>query len=351
MTQPDVVVVGASAGGVEALTTLVGGLPADLPAAVLVVVHIRPSAESYLPRLLSRAGALPAAHAHDGEPIEHGLIYVAPPDHHLLVREGRIELTRGPRENDTRPAVDPLFRTAARTYGNRVIGVILSGALYDGTIGLMAVKARGGVAIVQDPEEAPVGGMPRSALRHVAADYVLPVSEMAEVLTHLIKQPSTDEGATPMVDDAERIEQVVAADFVAQAIDQRADERAIFSCPDCGGALWQAGAGPSLWFRCHVGHAYAPETLFQLKSEEIEAALWTSLRLLKEKATLTRQLATRGRESRDGYVSPRMEERARREEQYASAIEELLRALPAPVDEPTTGVAVSRRDDESEQSH
>jgi two-component system, chemotaxis family, protein-glutamate methylesterase/glutaminase len=197
MTQRDVVVVGASAGGIEALTTLVRGVPADLPAAVLVVIHIWPYAKSSLPQLLSRAGALPAAHARDGEPIEHGHIYVAPPDHHLLIRDGRIELTRGPRENDTRPAVDPLFRSAAHAYGKRVIGVILSGALYDGTIGLMAVKARGGVAIVQDPEDAAVGGMPRSALKHVAADYVLPVSEMAAVLTRLIQQPAMEERAAP----------------------------------------------------------------------------------------------------------------------------------------------------------
>ena len=177
MAKKDIVVIGASAGGIEALRELVSELPADLPAALFVVVHIQPYAVSRLPEILSRAGALPATHASNGEPIQPGHIYVAPPDRHLLVRQGRIALSRGPRENHSRPAIDPLFRSAARAYGSRVIGVVLSGALYDGSMGLLVVKTRGGMAIVQDPREAAVDSMPRSALRLVEADAVLPSSE------------------------------------------------------------------------------------------------------------------------------------------------------------------------------
>ena len=160
MTQRDIVVIGASAGGIQALTTLVAGLPRDFPASVLIVVHIPPYAISRLPEILSRSGPLPAAHALQGEVIEPGRIYVSPPDRHLLVRTGQLELSRGARENHCRPAIDPLFRTAARVYGPRVIGIVLSGALYDGSMGLLAIKTRGGMAIVQDPKEAIVDSMP-----------------------------------------------------------------------------------------------------------------------------------------------------------------------------------------------
>lgn len=332
MPNRDIVVIGASAGGIQALTNLVSGLPADLPAALFVVVHVPPYADSHLPEILERVSPLPAAHARDGEPIRPGQISVAPPDSHLLVRHGWVELSRGPRENHARPAIDPLFRSAARAFGDRVIGVILSGALYDGSLGLMAIKARGGMAIVQDPDEASVDSMPRNALRHVAADYVARTTEMAELLTTLISEPTRLEGASTMVDDEERLATVVAADFTEQAEDDRAEEISIYTCPDCGGSLWQGGDGPKLWFRCHVGHAYAPEILLSQKSEELEAALWSSLRLLKEKATLTRQLATRSRESGNGVVADRFEERARLDEQHVAAIEELIRTLPAPID-------------------
>ena len=337
MAQRDIVVIGASAGGIAALTTLVSTIPSDFPAALFVVVHIPPSAVSRLPEILSRAGPLPATHAQHGEAIAAGRIYVAPPDRHLLIRQGRIELTRGPRENHSRPAIDPLFRTAARAYGPRVIGIVLSGALYDGSLGLLAVKTRGGVAIVQDPQDAAFESMPQSALRMVEADVVVPVAEMARVLSGLVHDSVQEEGGLPMIDDDERIEAVVAADFAEQANDGRAEETTIYTCPDCGGVLWQDGAGSRLRFRCHVGHAYAPEPLLSQKSEELEAALWSSLRLLKEKATLTRQLATRTHASRSGgasaQVADRISEQAELDERYARSIQELLETIPGPIDQ------------------
>jgi len=342
MTQRDVIVIGASAGGIQALTTLVAGLPRDFPASLVVVVHIPPYAISRLPEILSRSGPLPAAHARHGEAIEPGRIYIAPPDRHLLVRAGWIELSRGPRENHCRPAIDPLFRTAARVYGARVIGIILSGALYDGSMGLLAIKTRGGMAIVQDPQEAIVDSMPRRAIERVEAEHVLPVAEMAAALTDLIRQPVIAQGGTSMenaIDPEERLEAVIAEDFVEQASDGRIEETTIFTCPDCGGVLWQGAEGSEgsvLRFRCHVGHAFAPEVLLSQKSEELETALWSSLRLLKEKATLTLQLANRTRTSGNGkatQAAERIAEQAELDERHARVIQELLEAMPSPMDQ------------------
>ncbi len=184
--------------------SLVAGLPADLPCALFVVVHIRPSYPSALPEILDRAGPLPARHAVDGEAILPGQIYVALPDRHLLIRRGRVELTSDPRENRCRPAIDPLFRSAARAYGPRVIGVILSGGLSDGSAGLLAIKTRGGLAIVQDPADALVDSMPRSALRVVEADEVLPVAAIGPAIARLVRE-SAEEGEAAMTDHAERL--------------------------------------------------------------------------------------------------------------------------------------------------
>ena len=223
----DIVVVGTSAGGVEALTALVHELPPDLPAAAFVVLHVPPYAVSRLPQILNRSGPVPAAHAEHGDRIVPGRIYVAPPDRHLLVRRGWVELSRGPRENHSRPAVDLLFRSAARAYGPRVVGVVLSGALYDGAAGMMAVKARGGVAVVQDPAEAAVDSMPRSALRFVEADYVLPAAEIAPALVRLVQEPVRQGGRALMVVSEERSTVVIRADIEAQAHDERPNELTI----------------------------------------------------------------------------------------------------------------------------
>ena len=332
MARRDIVVIGASAGGVEALRALVRELPADLPAAIFVVMHMPPYAASQLPEILRRSGPLPADQARDGDLITPGRIWVAPPDRHLLVRRGRIELSRGPRENHVRPAIDPLFRSAARAYGPRVIGVVMSGALYDGTAGLLAIKSRGGIAIVQDPADAAVESMPRSAMRIVAVDHVLPAPAIAAKLSELARQPVRREEAAPMVDEENRIVEVIQDDFRAQAEDDRPEEISLYTCPDCGGVMWQVEADPPLRFRCHVGHAYAPEVLLSLKSEEIEAALWSCMRLLRERATLTRQLATRT-EARGGEVAARIAEKAQLDERHAEVVRELLEALPTPADQ------------------
>jgi two-component system chemotaxis response regulator CheB len=327
----DIVVVGASAGGIQALLAMVKGLPADFPGVVFVVVHTSPQAPSVLPRLLARAGHLPAKHAENGETVVSGRIYVAPPDQHLLVRPGFVELTHGPRENHSRPAVDPLFRSASRVYGPRVTGVVLSGALGDGTAGLLSIKARGGMAVVQDPNEAIVEGMPRSALRIVDVDCILPAAQIAPALVEFASEPISARGDATMTDPDERAEETIREDIAEQADDRRHNELTLFTCPDCGGSMWQVDEGPLLRFRCHVGHAFGPEALLNLKSEELEAALWACVRLLTEKATLTRQLATRTTIGGNGARARRVVERAELDEQHAQVIRELLESMPNPI--------------------
>jgi two-component system chemotaxis response regulator CheB len=328
---PSIVVIGASAGGVSGVIRIARDLPASLPAAVLVVVHVG-QGPTMLPELLNRAGPLPADHARHGEPIEPGRIYVAPPDYHLLVRKGLVELSHGPRENHTRPAIDPLFRSAARAYGPDVIGVILSGALSDGMAGLMAIADRGGKIIVQDPEEAFMSGMPASALQSVNVDFILPVAEIPETIGRLTatNQNGQAQGQQTMAADFDRTKKLIQEDITEQARDQRPGELSLFTCPDCGGSLWQSPSSALLSFACHVGHTFSVEALVGQKSEQLETALWASVRLLVERATLNRQVAVRSLKSHGESLAQRFEEQAERDQQHADLLRELLERLPAP---------------------
>ncbi len=289
MARRDIVVVGASAGGVEALMDLVRGLPADLPAAVFVVLHIPPQSTSVLPQILDRAGPLPARHAVDGAPIIRGQILVAPPDHHLLVEQGHIRLSRGPRENRTRPAVDPLFRSAARTYGPRVLGVVLSGALDDGTSGLAAIKARGGVAIVQDPAEAIFPSMAQSAIDHVAVDHILFTSQIGPLLAGLAREDVVEEGAPAVSRELDLEVEAAAADGAVLGRHGHPGIPSSMACPECGGSLWELGDGGLLRFRCRVGHAFSSGSLLAEQAEQLEGALWAALWNLDEQANLNRR--------------------------------------------------------------
>jgi two-component system chemotaxis response regulator CheB len=291
----DIVVVGASAGGVEALAAVVGALPADLPAAVFVVLHVPPHGTSALPRILSRAGPLPALHPQDGEAIVPGRVYVAPPDRHLLVQPGHIQVARGPRENGHRPAIDALFRTAARAYGPRVAAAVLSGVLDDGTAGLTAVKRQDGVALVQDPSTALYDGMPRSALEHVAVDYCLPLTQIGPALARLAREAAPEEGVPPVPRDMEREADIAGMEPSEFRDENRPGTPSVFGCPECNGVLWELRDGELLRFRCRVGHAYSAESLLAEQSDGLETALWTALRALEEKAALARRLAEQAR--------------------------------------------------------
>jgi two-component system chemotaxis response regulator CheB len=282
-------VVGASAGGIEALRTLCGALPPDLPAAVFVVLHIGAGSLNVLPGILGRSGSLPATSAVDGEPIRQGHIYVAPADHHLFLHPESVHITRGPKEHHFRPAIDPLFRSAAAVHGARVIGVILSGTLGDGALGLRAVKNAGGLAIVQDPRDALFDSMPLRALDVVEADHCVPVGSMGALLARLCRQPLTPAGVVPS---------------------HAAWGPSTFSCPDCGGQLSQASEGAGVRFRCHVGHGFDGTSLLQAHDDVVETALYTAARVLAEKAALFRQLAGRARSAQRTLVAERFEAEA-----------------------------------------
>jgi len=322
MPDHDIVVVGASAGGVEALAGLAASLPARLPAAVFVVLHVPSTGTSALPDILGRQGPLPAAHVKDGEPIEPGRIYVAPPDHHLLLRPGHVHLARGPRENGHRPAVDPLFRSAAREYATRVVGVVLSGALDDGTAGLLAVKSRGGVAVVQDPEDALYPGMPGNALEVVEVDHVVPARAMGELLARLVAEPAAEPpGPAP----ADMRTEVEVEGFSLEAMEgEHPGVPSGFSCPDCNGVLWGIQDEGLQRFRCRVGHAWSPESLLARQSESLEAALWIALRSLEERAALARRLAGPARDRGHRITAARFEEQATEAQNAARLVRNLL---------------------------
>lgn len=324
MAGRDIIVVGASAGGVEALGRLVRGLPADLPAAIFVVVHFPPHGTSVLPHILSRAGPLPAAHARDRERIEPGRIYVASPDLHLLVRRGEVRVVRGPRENAARPAIDPLFRSAAAAYGRRVVGVVLSGNLDDGTAGLFAVKARGGVAVVQDPDEAAYPGMPASAIANVAVDRVLPVGEIAAELVRLAHDGTDPGGGDEVPDHME--EEIAAAELDSGPLhsDDHPGAPSGFSCPECHGVLWEVEEGDIVRYRCRVGHAYGMETLLSEQGGMLEAALWTALKALEERASLVRRMERRMQERSQDMLAARYHEQTEDLRRRAELIRRVL---------------------------
>jgi two-component system chemotaxis response regulator CheB len=320
----DIVVVGASAGGVEALSNLVRDLHEDLPAALFVVLHLPPHATSVLPAILSRKGQLPAAHAIDGEPIRPGHIYVAPPNAHLLLVGDQVRLSHGPRENGHRPAIDPLFRSAARAFGPRVVGVVLSGTLDDGTAGLIAIKGYGGTTIVQDPADALYDGMPRSAIESANVDRVLPVWGIAAAIDVLARTPAPEQEADPVSDPINYEVDISELDPDAVHGDERPGEPSVFTCPDCHGTLFQLNEGDLVRFRCRVGHAYSAGNLLAAESEAVETALWTSLRTLLETAALRREVARRMRRRGNEMTADRMERDADIAERDAETLRRLL---------------------------
>ncbi|GAA6619050.1 chemotaxis protein CheB [Scytonema sp. NUACC26] len=336
----DIIVVGASAGGVEALTKLVALLPSDLPAAIFIVVHVSAQHKSFLPDILKRRSLLPVAHAKDGEPIEHGRIYVAPPDYHLLVKRGYIRLVMGPKENRCRPAVDPLFRTAAKAYKSRVVGVVLSGALDDGTAGLIDVKKLGGVAVVQNPDDALFSGMPNSAIQHVDVDRILPLVSIAPVLVHLAYEPITTQGSLNMSNESELEMEpdIVELDGVGLRSNKQIGKSANLSCPDCGGSLFQLQERNFLQFRCRVGHSFSAANLQAAQAQVQEEALWAAIRSLEERAELMLNMAANARSSNRTQSAKLFEAQAIEAQQRSDLIRQALfmGQLPAKVTETTT---------------
>jgi len=294
-----VIVIGASTGGLHALSDLLKHFPSDLSAAVFVTMHIGNN-DSLLPFILAKHTPLKVAFARPQESIKKGHVYIAPPDHHLLVERHAIDIIRGAKENYARPAIDPMFRSAAASYGQRAIGVILTGQLDDGVIGLDTIKAHGGLALVQDPDTAEARSMPDSALRHVEVDACLPLSELADVIVRTVKQWAAE---PPLATNVPRIEPTATENELAHDISagggQALDTIGVLSgmsCPECGGALWQlCGAVPH--FRCHTGHSYTAAVLTHLQDKTLEEALWVAIRALHEKQILLERLMARRTEA------------------------------------------------------
>ena len=283
----NIVVVGGSEGTIEALLEIVPYLTADMPAAVFIVVHISAEAHGYLPRILTSRGTLEARHPVDGETIRAGHIYVAPPNHHLTLKAGAVQVRKGPRENRHRPAIDPLFRTAARAFGPRVVALVLSGNLDDGSAGLLAVRARGGLAIVQAPGDARACEMPQRALNYAGADYVLPLREIGPKLIELINSREITVGNRKEQSQTDREVRDHEQAFVAG---QGRGEPSVFACPECHGVLWKMEDGNLVRYRCRVGHSYTEVTLQRELGDSAEAALWAAMRALEEKAAMNRRM-------------------------------------------------------------
>jgi two-component system chemotaxis response regulator CheB len=319
----DIIVIGASAGGSDALSRICEALPEDFPAAVFIVWHVPARAPGLLPHIIGHHAHLPVNFALNGEAILSGRIYVAPPDYHLLLEHDRVRLTQGPKENRFRPAIDPLFRSAAYVFGPRVIGVVLTGSLDDGTSGLWAIKDRGGVAIVQDPEDAQFPDMPRNALQQVAVDYRVPLLEIPSLLVKLTAEPVR----IPPHNDDERD----ALDIQSATLDRVTEEDmhklgavSQFSCPECHGVLWRIPEGKVMRFRCRTGHAYTVESLLADLSELTEETLWSAVRCLEERGSLLQSMSEQQRERGDRQTAETYELEAEADQRRAQMLRLML---------------------------
>jgi two-component system chemotaxis response regulator CheB len=325
----EVVTVGASAGGVGALSRLVESLPAGLPASVFVVLHMPEESSSFLHGILARAGPLPAVRAENGQPIEPGRIYVATPGHHLLLERGRTCVVTGPRENGHRPAIDVLFRSAAQCYDGRVIGVLLTGNGDDGVAGLRAIREAGGLVLVQDPDEATFDGMPRSAMQSVHVDGVLPLSELAQVIAEEAVAPHGVEEVTPMGGES-------LAQGGIEALDRRG-ERTPLTCPECGGAIWAVDESGVERFRCHVGHAFSSASFGAMHHQAVESALWAAVRILDERGALLARLAERAEQRGRTQSAARFERTLDETKEQSEAIRRVVLSLaPDAAQEPSS---------------
>jgi two-component system, chemotaxis family, protein-glutamate methylesterase/glutaminase len=285
-----IVLLGGSAGAIEAICTILRTIPPDIPAAFFVVIHLNPTVPSLLAGILARRIQLRVAEGFDNTVIEAGTVYVAPPDQHLTIHEDRVRLGRGPRENGFRPAVDPLFRSAAASIGEGVIGVVLTGNLDDGTTGLIAIKQHGGIAIVQDPAEALYPSMPASAIQEAPVDYVLPVSAIGDRIVALVNESrvqsiSIARDVTPDI--------AIGGDMPLSHSERENGHPANLGCPDCGGTLWELKEGELTRYRCRVGHAFSDEALLAAQNESLETALWTAFRALEELHEQAKRIAER----------------------------------------------------------
>lgn len=293
MAKRDIVVVGASAGGIIALVELLKSIPTDFTASVFVVLHLPAYSPSVLPEILSRAGELNAVHPVDGELVKPGLVYVCPPDHHLILEGNRVLVKKGPKENNFRPSIDALFRSAAYVYGPRVIGIVLSGLLNDGTSGLWSVKRLGGITIIQEPADADFPSMPLNVLEYVKVDYSTRASDMGLLLKKLTAEKASKKPKVSKEDMAFlKMEVIISKQDNAFAMGiMNEGELTPFTCPECHGVLVRLIEGKFIRFRCHTGHAYTASALLADLSKSVEETLWQSMRGLEETTLLLNQIS------------------------------------------------------------
>jgi len=327
-----IVVIGGSAGALEALKIILPMLPQNFPAAILIVTHIG-TQRSIVPDILGRCSAMPVRHATDGEPIVPGRVLVAPPDEHLTVvtREGRayVRLAHGPRENHCRPAIDPLFRSAATAFRADTIGVLLSGYLDDGTVGLQAIKACGGMLIVQDPFEAKAMDMPASALQHVDVDRVLRAGDIASSLVELAAaevrtRSRAYDNSPPTVPNWIGIEnRITSRDSDMEDLEQIGKPSSL-TCPECAGALWEVGHQAPIRYRCHTGHAYTAKVLETLQRDVVEDAIWGAVRALHEQERLFNKLSEIERQSGQLERAAEYEAKASQAKAHSQTLREVI---------------------------
>jgi len=317
-----IIVIGGSAGSIEALRKLFSQFPADFAAAVFVVVHTSRHSESQLASVFQRESSLPVSFASDRHPIKPGHVYVASPDYHLFLETDQMRLTRGPLENNMRPAIDVLFRSAAVAHRHAVVGVLLSGMLDDGVLGLAAIKRCGGKTVVQSPEEALFSDMPKNAIAAVEIDHVVTIAQMTDTLLHCLRQPLDTETTVPqaLAQEAKMARRVTSSpDAMAKIGDMVAQ-----SCPTCGGPLWQVKSAPILQHRCHIGHSFTAPALVEAQAHKVEEALWIAFRTLEERGRLLERISAT---SSNEYLSQTYDQRAQEAFHYADRLRQLLYSL------------------------
>jgi two-component system, chemotaxis family, protein-glutamate methylesterase/glutaminase len=321
----NLIVLGASAGGVMALSTVVSALPANLNAAVLIVLHIPVHTPTTLHEVLGRSAAVTVKLAEDREHLRHGTVYIAPTDRHLVVEGEHVRLTRGPRENRVRPCIDVLFRSAALHFGPRVIGVVLTGALDDGTAGLWSIKDRGGIAVAQDPEDSEISSMPQSAVEHVSVDHVLPLASIGPTISELAKSNLSRQpvgSAAPKIMQIET-EIAIEGDALRRGV-LNMGEMSANTCPECHGVLVRIREGRVLRFRCHTGHAFSLQTLLADVDSAIDHSLWNAIRAIEERALVLREMGTVATTNHDTEVAEECAAQAKHEEERAQCVRELV---------------------------
>jgi two-component system, chemotaxis family, protein-glutamate methylesterase/glutaminase len=313
----DIIAIGGSAGAIPVVGQILEDLPSDLSAAVFVVIHVAPESPCYLADIFGGRSQLPVRYAGDREPIEFGKVYLAPPDHHLLVKPGEVRTIRGPKENCSRPAIDPLFRSAANTYDGRVVGVLVSGLLDDGMHGLLQIQRAGGITIVQSPDDALERQMPQSAIRRVKVDYVEPASDIGPLIRELIYKDA--EVAPKLGSDETNVSEGLISALRLPHISSPTP----YICPECNGALWEVKEGDAVNFHCHIGHGFGVDSLLSMQATKIEQALWSAVRGFEERAVLQKRTANNIASS-NAEMRSRLLESAKEQQQMADLIRSIL---------------------------